>query len=79
MPDASWKVLGDQITQTTTLKAGGGGLVDVYVIPYQITSGPASGHYGSVQIAASAFNPANVSAAIAAQVAAVHDVADLGS
>lgn len=73
----TWKVLGDQITQSTTLKRGGTGITDVYEVPYQITGGPASGHTGSVTIDAAAFNPANVAAAIAAQVGAVHDVSSL--
>lgn len=72
-----WKVLGDQITQTTTLKKGGGGIADVYEVPYQITDGPAAGHTGTVTIDAAAFNPQNVSEAVAAQVSAVHDVAQL--
>ena len=66
---------GDQITQTTTLKPGGGGIIDVYNVPYTITSGPAAGHSGSVTIAASQFNPVTVREAIDAQVGAVHDVA----
>lgn len=78
MADAvTWHVLGDQIVQTTTLKPGGAGIVDVYEIPYMIDTGPAAGHTGTVQLAAAAFNPANVKAAISAQVGAVHDVASL--
>lgn len=77
MDPVTWHVLGDQITQTTTLKAGGGGIADVYEVPYMVDSGPAKGHVGQVQIAASAFNQANVTAAIQAQVGAVHSVAGL--
>lgn len=73
----TWHVLGDQITQSTTLKPGGGGIVDVYEIPYMIDSGPAAGHTGIVTINATAFNTANVAAAVNAQVAAVHTVAGL--
>jgi hypothetical protein len=73
----TWKVLGDQITQSTTLKRGGTGITDVYEVPYQITGWPASGHIGTVTIDAAAFNPANVAAAIAAQTGAVHGVAGL--
>jgi len=77
MAQVSYHVLGDEITQTTTLKAGGTGITDVYEIPYVIDSGPAMGHRGTVQIAANQFNPANVKEAIEAQVGAVHDVANI--
>lgn len=75
--EIKYHVLGDQITQTTTLKAGGGGLADVYEVPYMIDTGPAAGHVGTVTIAATAFNPANVQAAIEQQVGAVHGVAQI--
>ena len=75
--NVQWKVLGDQITQSTTLKRGGTGITDVYEVPYQITSGPAAGHVGTVTIDAAAFSPANVAAAIAQQTGAVHGVAQL--
>jgi len=75
--NAAYHVLGDQIVQTTTLKAGGGGLTDVYEIPYMIDTGPAAGHSGKVTLAASAFNPANVKAAVEAQVSAVSAVAGI--
>ncbi len=73
----TWHVLGDQITQSTTLKPGGGGITDVYEVPYMIDSGPAAGHTGIVTINATAYNPANVAAAVNAQVAATHAVASL--
>ena len=79
MDNISWHVIGDQITQTTTLKPGGGGIQDVYEVPYEIDSGPARGHSGKVTIAAAAFNPQTVKEAIAAQIGAVHDVAGLTS
>lgn len=75
MDNATYHTLGDQITQTTTLKPGGGGIIDVYNVPYMIDTGPAAGHVGTVTIAASAFNPATVKEAIEQQVKAVHDVA----
>jgi hypothetical protein len=75
--NATWHVLGDQIVQTTTLKAGGGGLQDVYEVPYIIDTGPAAGHSGKVTIAATAFNQATISEAINQQVGAVHAVAAL--
>lgn len=77
MDAVTWHVLGDQITQTTTLKAGGGGIRDVYQVPYMIDTGPAAGHTGIVTIDATAFNTANVSEAIRQQVGAVHAVADI--
>lgn len=79
MTPVTWHVLGDEITQTTTLKPGGSAIVDVYEVPYMIDSGPAAGHRGQVQIAASAFNETNVRQAIDAQVGAVHNVAGITS
>lgn len=79
MDNPTWHVLGDEIVQTTTLKAGGAGLQDVYEVPYVIDSGPAQGHRGLVSIPTTAFNQANVAAAINAQVGAVHAVAGLTS
>lgn len=76
-PAVTWHVLGDQITQSTTLKRGGTGITDVYEVPYMIDTGPAAGHTGSVTIDATAFNPANVAAAINQQTGAVHAVAGL--
>lgn len=77
MDKVSYHVLGDEIVQTTTLKKSGGGLQDVYEVSYMIDSGPASGHTGTVTLAASAFNLPNVQAAIEAQISAVHSVAGL--
>lgn len=77
MSGTTWHVLGDQITQSTTLKRGGTGVTDIYDVPYVIDSGPAAGHQGSVQIDAGSFNQANVTAAINQQVGAVHLVAGL--
>lgn len=79
MEPVTWHVLGDQISQSTTLAAGGGGIRDVYQVPYMIDSGPAAGHTGTVTIDKTAFNPATVSEAIGQQVGAVHLVAGLKS
>lgn len=75
MDNATWHVVGDQIVQTSTLKPGGGGIIDVYEVPYVIDSGPAKGHTGRVSIAANNFTKANVAEAVQQQVNAVHDVA----
>jgi hypothetical protein len=72
-----WHVLGDQITQTTTLKRGGTGITDVYEVPYVVDDGPAAGHVGTVTIDAGAFNQTTVAEAINQQVGAVHAVAGL--
>lgn len=77
MQDVTYHVLGDQIVQTTTLKQGGGGIQDVYEVPYMIDSGPAAGHVGTVTIASTAFNAVNVKAAIEQQIGAVHTVASI--
>lgn len=79
MDSPTWHVLGDQITQSTTLARGGTGIKDVYVVPYVIDSGPATGHGGSVQIDAANFNKQTVKEAIDAQVNSVHDIAGLTS
>lgn len=73
----TWHVLGGQITQTTELAPNGTGLTDVYVVPYQIDSGPAAGHTSSVKVPISQYSRETVTAAIAAQAAATHDVAGL--
>jgi hypothetical protein len=79
MGAVTWHVLGDQIEQTTTLKPGGGAILDVYNVPYMIDSGPARGHTGTVQIASTALNPETIKGAIDAQVGAVHVIAGLTS
>lgn len=79
MSDIKWHILGDQIVQTTTLKPGGGGLQDVYEVPYMIDSGPAAGHTGQVTVSSTALNQATVKAAVQAAVDAVHAVAGLTS
>lgn len=79
MDPVTWHVVGDQITQSTTLARGGTGIKDVYVIPYVIDSGPARGHGGSVQVDAASFTPQTVKEAIDAQVNAVHSIAGLTS
>lgn len=79
MDNPTWHVVGDSITQSTTLARGGTGIKDVYVVPYTIDSGPAAGHGGSVTIDAANFNQATVKEAIDAQVNAVHGIAGLTS
>ncbi len=74
---ATWQVNGAAIHQTTTLGPGGQGIITVYVVPYVITSGPASGAGGTVEIAPAQYNPADVTAAINAIVNATHSVAGL--
>ena len=77
MDNATWHVVGDAITQSTTLARGGTGIKDVYVVPYVIDTGPAAGHSGSVTIDAANFNDKTVADAINAQVGAVHGIAGL--
>jgi hypothetical protein len=77
MTDVKYHVLGDQIVQTTTLKQGGGGLTDVYEVPYMIDSGPAAGHVGQVTIPTTQFNEPIVREAIEQQIGAVHTVASI--
>lgn len=79
MAAVKWHVLGDQVTQSTTLGPGGSGVIDVYEVPYLIDDGPAMGHRGSVSVPASQFNQVTVAEAINQQVGAVHTVAGLTS
>ena len=74
---ASWHVLGDGITQGTDLKPNGTGLQDYYQIPYQIDSGPAMGHQGTVKVPALPGWEQQVAPAIQAAVNATHSVAGL--
>jgi hypothetical protein len=74
---ATWHVLGDQITQSTVLKPGGAGLLDVFLVPYRIDTGPAVGHTGQVQIPADQYTADNVRAAVQLAVDATHGVAGL--
>lgn len=77
MAPPAWHVLSDEITQSTELKKSGTGLVDMYTIPYQIDSGPATGHTGSVKVAVDNATPEVVSALINQATATVHAVAPL--
>lgn len=73
----AWHVLGDEITQTTILRPGGTGLLDVYQVPYVIDSGPSAGHRGQVTIPIDRFNADSVRAAVSTAAAAVHDVGNV--
>jgi hypothetical protein len=79
MPDRevpAWHVLGDQIRKEDTL--AGGGLAEVYVIPYSIDSGPAKGHKGSVRVAVDDYTPDEVERAVVDEVATTHAIGTLG-
>jgi hypothetical protein len=60
------------------LMANGMGIEDVHVIPYQIDSGPAKGHKGTVKVPHANFTPDTVKAAIETDVNTNHDVASIG-
>lgn len=70
-----WHVIGQRLT--TVLTQAGTGFQDVWEVQYQIDSGPATGHTGQVNVQAAQYNPEVVKAAIAAQAANLHAVADL--
>jgi hypothetical protein len=72
-----WHVLGAQITQSTTLAPGGGGIVDVYEVPYMIDSGAAKGSTYTISVPASSYNADEVKRLITVDVGTHHDVAGL--
>lgn len=78
MAPPAWHVLSDEITQSTELKKSGNGLVDMYTIPYQIDSGPATGHTGSVKVAVDNASPDVVAALINSATSTVHVLAGIG-
>lgn len=71
----SWKVTGQRLTSQLT--NAGNGFQDVWEVTYQITSGPAMGHVGQVNVPAAQYSPEVVKAAITAQAATLHAVAGL--
>lgn len=76
LPD--WHVLGDQITQDTTLGPGQTGLQTVDRIPYRIDSGPAAGSTRWVEIEHAALDADKVQSLIEADLGRTHSVASLG-
>jgi hypothetical protein len=79
MPDRevpAWHVLADQIRKEDTL--AGGGLSEVYVVPYSIDSGPAKGHTGSVRVATDDYTPEEVERIVTDEVATTHAIGNLG-
>jgi hypothetical protein len=76
VPD--WEVDGPSVRQEDTLGPGMSGLMETYVVPYKITSGPARGHTGSVRIPADEFTEDNVREAVSRATSAVHRIAQIG-
>lgn len=76
LPD--WHVLGDQITQETTLGPGNSGLQTVHRVPYAIDNGPAAGAQSYVDVSPNDFTPARVQQLIETQINNLHGVAGLG-
>lgn len=73
----AWHVVGDQITEETTLSTHGTGMTQVHVVPYVIDSGPSRGSRGAVKVEPHDFTPARVEELINDAVGAKHAVADL--
>jgi hypothetical protein len=70
-----WTVLGQNLT--TQISDTGTGFDTVWEVTYQVTSGPANGTKGKVNIPASQYNAATVKSAIDAAVFHLDQVAGL--
>ena len=65
------------IRQSTKLSNSGTGFLDVWEVPYEITSGAATGVHGVVSVPASMYNAVNVARVIQAAVDAHNEVAGI--
>jgi hypothetical protein len=74
---AGYQVQGDGMTLEPQLNPSGTGIVDVHVVPYTITSGPAKGHRGAVKVPHPQWSVDAVKTAVEADVDTHHDVASI--
>ena len=74
-----WHVDSPNVHQQTTLAPRGNGLVDQWVVPYIVDSGPAKGTTHDVTVPAADFTAAGVREAIEQHLNNVHGVASLSS
>ena len=65
-------------SQSTEISPAGNGFINVWNITYKVTSGPATGTLGTVQVSEDQHNASDVKAAIEAKIAALSDIASLG-
>jgi hypothetical protein len=75
MPNNMWHITSQQLT--TEISDVGTGFQSVWEVRYLIDSGPAAGTTGLIRVPAGQHTADNVKAAIDAQVAALHSVANL--
>ena len=73
----TWAIDTAGIRQSTQLSNTSTGFVDVWIVPYQITSGPAAGVTGTVMVPAGLYGPDAVRTAVQAAVDAHAAVASL--
>lgn len=76
MTDYGYKVT--QQSQSTEINPAGNGFMPVWNISYKVTTGPATGMSGTVQVTEDSHNATHVKAAIEAKIAALSDIASLG-
>lgn len=72
-----WQIDSSGIRQSTILSNAGTGFVNVWEVPYVITSGPATGVSGTVSVPEGLYNADNVRQAVQAAVDAHTSVAGL--
>ena len=65
-------------SQSTEISPAGNGFINVWNITYKVTSGPATGTLGTVQVPEDQHNATDVKAAIEAKIGALSDIASLG-
>lgn len=73
----TWQVDPTGIRQSTQLSTAGAGFVNVWEVPYVITSGPATGVTGHVSIPENLYNADNVRQAVQNAVDAHTSIASL--
>jgi hypothetical protein len=73
----TYKILSQ--SQSQEINPSGTGFMEVWNITFSITSGPAKGNTGSVQVSAGDHNAAHVKTVIDAKVKDLSEIASLGS
>lgn len=65
-------------SQSTEINPAGNGFIPVWNITYKVTSGPATGSSGTVQVTDDQHNAKAVKGLIEAKIASLSDIASLG-
>jgi hypothetical protein len=73
----TWRIDPSGVRQSTQLTSSGTGFINVWTVPYTITSGPARGISGTVQIPEDLYSAVEVAKAVQSAVDAHTDVASL--